>query len=306
MFNCAVTWFLSSLCLCVVVLSTSLIMDCHKTVFTWVIYTWQWSTANLKAKLCFSYLCFVDTLSSPRCSSASVLVHSQLIFISLGWTPTERQVCASAGEGGLGRGLAWSPAASSSAETGWGEGEGKSVLVWQLNFLSRTSQTESKRSPHGNLTIWLLCDVSRETDTGGKMCPVGASSRANEMEHLPDTHLCRVCQWTSSALCALPSSTPINLQLGHTSWTRLVLLSVHRWLVYVILQQGEVGRCNILYSRSGGGRNHTETESIISSGELWIESMDSVQEHFSHEIRTFNCSKKERPEIFKIAPIEML
>lgn len=80
----------------------------------------------------------------------------------------------SAEEWVLGRGFAWSPAVSSSAESGSGaQREGRLVSVWKLNFLLRTFQTGSKWSPHGNLMIQSLCDVSGETDTGGKIVPCG-------------------------------------------------------------------------------------------------------------------------------------
>lgn len=80
-----------------------------------------------------------------------------------------------AGEGESGQSLAWSPAGSLCAENvRMGVGD-KSLLVWQLLVVNLPYWVEEESPWQSNdLMMMMLCDVSRETDTGGKMCPEGS------------------------------------------------------------------------------------------------------------------------------------
>lgn len=233
--------------------------------FLGLIYTWQWSPARLKLK-CFSYLCCEDTLFSPSCSSASICVHSQLIFISLGWTPTERQVSGVQKREGWGEVWPGLPQCPPVLRLGGGPMGGRSVSVWQLNILLRISQTGSKRSPHGNLMIQSLCDVSGETDTGGKMCPVGSIIQSR--------------QYGASSRHSLTSSTSLNIihfvcfVLKRTNISAIRLHIMNQ--INNIIRAQMVGLCHsavggsllvlAIYSRTGGGRNHTEIAQLSPVG----------------------------------------
>lgn len=70
------------------------------------------------------------------------------------------------GEWGVGWGFVGFPAASSLR---WGGSVGLA-----LNHLMLSSHIRSKMSCHGNPTVWLFCDVRRETGKvgAGRVCPV--------------------------------------------------------------------------------------------------------------------------------------
>lgn len=156
--------------------------------------TWQCSMANLKLKFA-SVIFAARTLCLFLPASCCVHTRPQPIDFHL----PELNTSSEAGRGG--RVGARSGLVPCSVLLCWdwvgGPMGGRSVSVWQLHSLLRTSQTESKRSPHGNLMIKSLCDVSGETDTGGKMCPVGSIIQSR--------------QYRASSRHSLMSSTSVNV-----------------------------------------------------------------------------------------------